>query len=224
VFPFDVSTASFSELANSKTDNEVGTDFDYIDNLTIKKGRHTFKMGATFERIRLNQGITADPNLVFTDNNSLINDQLSSFAVRTTWWSRGYRRFYFLPYFADEMKLRSNLTLTLGLRWEYYSVMKEVKDRLTVFDLTGCGGVCPAGSPTEFPNYTNFDPRIGLAWAPAMFHNKTVIRAGYGIYSGPGQNDDTNAAFESNDFRIHATGLSSRTSLSPLIPSCPWQM
>jgi hypothetical protein len=203
VFPYDVATNDFSELANSNTDNEVGTDFDYIDNLTVKKGRHTFKIGATFERVRLNQGITADPNLSFTDVNSLINDQLSSFSIRTSWWSRGYRRFYVLPYFEDDIKVRSDLTLDLGLRWEYYSVMKEVKDRLTNFDLS-CGGVCPPGSPTEFPNYRNFDPRLGVAWAPAMFHHKTVFRAGYGIYSGPGQNDDTNAAFESNDFRISA--------------------
>lgn len=204
LFPYAVSTNDFSDLNNSNTDNEVGTGFDYIDNLTMKKGRHTFKIGGTFERIRLNQGITADPGLSFTDVNSLINDQLSSFSIRTTWWSRGYRRFYVLPYFADDFQVRPNLILGLGIRWEYYSVMKEVKDRLTVFDLVACSGIYPPGTSTEFPNYKNFDPRIGLAWAPSIFNHKTVFRAGYGIYSGPGQNDDTNAAFESNDFRVSA--------------------
>jgi hypothetical protein len=41
-----------------------------------------------------------------------------------------------------------------------------------------------------FPNYRNFDPRVSSAWSPARLHDRTVIRVGYGIYSGAGQNDD----------------------------------
>ncbi len=204
-FPFAVNSDNFEGLNNCNTDNEVGTTFAGIDNLTITRGRHTFKTGGEFRRIRLNQGITADPTLDFTTNDSVRFDQLSDFLVRETWWSRGYRRFWVMPYFQDEWKLRPNFTLNMGLRWEYYSVMKEVHDRLTVFDFERCHGICPAGSPTEFPNYRNFDPRVSLAWSPRRFSDKTVIRAGFGIYSGSGQNDDANAAFESNTNRLQLT-------------------
>ena len=102
-----------------------------------------------------------------------------------------------LPYFQDEWKLRPNITLNLGIRWEYYSVIAEAHDRMTIFDPTCSGGVlpgtntpvpniCPKGSPAYFPNYRNFDPRVGISWAPTALHDKTVVRAGFGIYHGAG--------------------------------------
>jgi hypothetical protein len=48
----------------------------------------------------------------------------------------------------------------------------------------------PKGTAYYEPNYKDFGPRVGLAWAPAMFHGKTTIRTGFGIYYGGNQNDD----------------------------------
>ena len=201
LLPFDVTSNAFDELFNNNTDNEVGTSLAFIDNVSKEHGKHTFKAGIEVRRVRLNQGITADDNYSFTDNASLINNQLDSANFRQTWCCRGLRHTYVLPYFEDEWKMRPNLTLNLGIRWEYYSVITEQHDRMTVFDLA-CGGICPAGSPAYFPNYLNFDPRIGIAWAPSALHDKTVVRAGFGIYSGAGQNDDLNASLESNTTRF----------------------
>jgi hypothetical protein len=52
------------------------------------------------------------------------------------------------------------------------------------------------------PNYKNLDPRVSFAWAPSALHGKTVVRAGFGIYHGAAQNDDLNAALESDTFRV----------------------
>jgi outer membrane receptor protein involved in Fe transport len=56
-----------------------------------------------------------------------------------------------LPYFQDEWKLRPNITLNLGIRWEYYSVISEARDRMTIFDPTCTGGVLP-GTNTPVPD------------------------------------------------------------------------
>ncbi|PYV16867.1 MAG: hypothetical protein DMG07_06985, partial [Acidobacteria bacterium] len=67
---------------------------------------------------------------------------------------------------------------------------REVADRYRVFDLYECRGFCPHGSAWYFPDRNNFDPRLGIAWAPRALKGKTVIRTGVGVYHGPGQIDD----------------------------------
>jgi Carboxypeptidase regulatory-like domain len=86
-----VSTDNFEGLNNDNTDNEVGTSFSYIDNLTIQRGRNTFKIGGEVRRVRLNQGITQDNSISFTDDASVINDQLDNFLLKSSWWGRGLR-------------------------------------------------------------------------------------------------------------------------------------
>ena len=212
---YSVSTAYFEGLNNNNTDHEVGTSFGYIDNLTIQHGRHTFKMGGEIRRVRLNQGKTSDRGLDFSacpasnvsgnPDDCLIQDQLNSFRLGGSWWSMGLRHTFVLPYFQDEWKVRPNVTLNMGLRWEYYAPITEAHNRSRIFDIQRCAnavpsdpGICPQGSAFFFPNYRNFDPRFSVAWSPARFHDKTAVRAGFGIYHGAGQNDDLNAGLESN--------------------------
>jgi hypothetical protein len=211
---YSVSTDNFEGLNNNSTDHEVGTTFGYIDNLTIQHGRHTFKLGGEVRRIWLNQGQTQDYGLDFTGNGdaNLINDQLNGFTLKSGWWSMGLRHTFVLPYFQDQWKLRPNFTLNMGLRWEYYAPITEAHGRSRIFDIQRCAnavpndpGICPQGTPFFYPNYRNFDPRVSIAWSPTRFHDKTVIRAGYGIYSGAGQNDDLNSGLESNTNAISLT-------------------
>ena len=234
IFPVEVDSDSFEALNNSATDNEVGTTLGYIDNLSIARGRHTFKMGIEVRRVRLNQGITEDDRYIYSDNVSLIYNGkiwptssggdglrhgVGNVELRGSWADHGLRHTFVLPYFQDEWKVKPNLTLNLGLRWEYYSVISEAHGHMSVFDLTGCGGFCPAGSPPYFPSYRNWDPRVGIAWAPAALHDKTVIRTGFGIYHGAGQNDDLNAALESDAYQrvqIGSANVPARFAISSL--------
>jgi outer membrane receptor protein involved in Fe transport len=89
----------------------------------------------------------------------------------------------------NDWKLRPNLTVNLGLRWEYYAPPTEAKGALTNFvpDITGnpANGLLLGSeiNPTEMWNKTwrHFGPRLGFAWAPTIYGSKLVFRGGFGI-------------------------------------------
>jgi hypothetical protein len=197
-----LSTANFEPLNNSQADNEVGTIYSYIDNLTWTRGRHTLKAGIEVKRVQLNQGKTESLSITMQggagDNTSLINNQVDSVDFTTSWDGHALRRTFVMPYVQDEWKVTPNLTVNAGLRWNYFAPITEAHDRVKIFDLQNCQGFCAPTAPLEYPNYKNFDPRFSVAWAPERFKGKTVVRAGFGIYHGAAQNDDRNAALESD--------------------------
>lgn len=194
-----VSSASFSGLNSTSLDTEVGTTFSYIDNLTLVRGRHTLKFGANIMRVRLNNSgntlTTASVSYASTDD--FINNKASSASYLEGEGVVGNRRTFYQGYGQDEFKVTRNLTLNLGLRYEYYSVNHEILNRSAVVDIQGCGGFCPKGTPYYEPNTKDFGPRVGLAWAPSIFNGKTTIRSGFGIYYGGNQNDDFSDPAES---------------------------
>jgi hypothetical protein len=223
--PFAVSASNFVGLNDDTADIEVGSTFGLVDNLIWTHGRHAFKAGMEIRRVRLNQGQTADNVLDIATEQDMINATLSKLSFIAPWCCHGLRRMFYMPYVQDEWKITPTLTLTAGLRWDYYGVAHEATNRTTVFDLNAFHGVClgsgsfntlpvpPGAGPVNTapcpkdpslydPNYKNIDPRLALAWAPSSLHNKTVFRAGFGIYHGAAQNDDLNAGLESDTFRV----------------------
>jgi hypothetical protein len=245
--PYSVVTNDWASINNNQTDHEVGTTYGIVDNLTFVRGRNTFKTGMEIRRVRLNQGLTAGNTLSFQDNSSTSdtgfeNADLYGISYTSTWCCHKLRRTFYMPYFQDEWKVKPNLTLNLGVRWEYYGVAHEADNRTTVFDVSQFHGVCfgsastwRLGLPTPIPtpintapcptnpalynaNYRNFDPRVSFAWAPNIFHGKTVIRSGFGIYHGAAQNDDLNAGLESDRYTAFAT-FDPSSNGTPLLPA-----
>lgn len=99
-------------------------------------------------------------------------------------------------YVSDDWRVQPNLTLSLGLRWDYGAPMTELKGRLVNLDVapgftavTPVIGYNPRGSlsgqsyPSSLvrPDYRKFQPRLGLSWRP-LPTSSLVVRAGYGIY------------------------------------------
>ena len=197
--PLDVSPGPFDGVSGTSLDTEVGNTFSYIDNLTVVRGRHNFKTGIDIRRIQLNNsGNTLTTSSISYDTaEDFVNNKAASATFLQGEGVVGNRRTFFQGYFQDEVKVTPNLTLNLGLRYEYYTVAHEILNRSAVVDIMGCGGFCPKGTPYYDPNTKDFGPRVGLAWAPPVFHGKTIIRTGYGIYYGGNQNDDFSDAAES---------------------------
>ena len=197
--PLDVSPGPFDSLSGTALDTEVGNTFSYIDNLSMVRGRHTLKTGLDIRRIQLNNSgnTLTTSSITYASADDFINNRASSATYLQGEGVVGNRRTFFQGYFQDEFKATPNLTLNLGLRYEFYTVAHEILNRSAVVDIQGCGGFCPKGTPYYDPNTSDFGPRLSLAWAPATFNGKTVFRTGYGIYYGANQNDDFSDPAES---------------------------
>ena len=213
------SVPGFDDTTQNMLDLEVGTTFAYLDNLSVIRGRHTFKFGIDVERVRLNNtsfgiGVTT---VSYADANDFMHNAMDSVSVNAELSNGGMRRTLWMGYGQDEFKVRSNLTLNLGLRYEFYSVMYEVNGRIAVVDIA-CGGFCPKGTPMYAPDRNNFAPRVGLAWSPAGAGGKTVVRSGFGVYYSAMQNDDFSAPHESTAARYALSSADVANLSYPLTP------
>jgi len=211
-----VAVAGFSTLNQTGLLIEAGTSYSINDNIAINRGSHTIKIGGEVRRAHVN---VADPALdsvsvTYASRQTLLDNRVDSVSVTGGNAVLGTRKWYYFGFVQDDWKLRSNLTLNLGMRYEYYGVNREVNDRYRVFDLNACRGFCPAGTSWYAPDRNNFDPRVGLAWSLG----KTVIRTGAGIYHGPGQIDDVNTALDNLAERLSLTTVEAPGLAYPVTP------
>ncbi len=211
--PFDIPQ-------DNQLDEEVGTTIDAYDDLTIVRGRHTIKMGIGVERHRLNNSdeIIGNGDLSYDSTDDFLNNVVDSYSYVGPLTLGGERRTYIMPYIQDTFKVRPNLTLNYGLRWEHYTVLKEAFGRQAVVKVS-CGGFCPKGTLLYSPYYLDFAPRLGLAWAPGGNAGKTVIRAGFGMYFSPNQMDDFTDGHESTDERFAVSSADVPNLAWPILPS-----
>ena len=217
--PESTAVAGFMTLNQSNLLIENGTSFSLIDNLAINRGRHALKFGGEIRRAHVN---VADPaqdsvSVTYANRQAFLDNRVDSASLVTGNDVLGTRKTYYYAYVQDDFKVRPNLTLNLGLRYEYYGINKEVNDRYRVFDMYECRGFCPQGTPWYFPDRNNFDPRLGIAWAKG----KTVIRTGAGVYHGPGQIDDVNTAIDNTADRFSLTSAEAPGLSYPVTPFLP---
>jgi hypothetical protein len=85
----------------------------------------------------------------------------------------------------DDFKIRKNLTVNLGLRWSYFSPLSSKENNMFVA-MPGAGSDYLTGLNVRKGNAwnaekNNFGPQLGFAWSPNSFHDRLVIRGGYGL-------------------------------------------
>jgi len=110
----------------------------------------------------------------------------------------------FALFVQDDWRVTPTLTLNLGLRFEDHTPLYEANNQAvnfglytgTIYTANGSNGTAKFGNQALYNNYLgrgDYEPRIGLSWAPAALNGKTVIRAGFGISSfteGGGGNEE----------------------------------
>lgn len=223
-FTFSTGAQLFANTSNG-TEHANG---DVSVSLTQQLRRHSLHFGGEFMDIQqANTGMLGNPygtfsfNLAYTQSNpqAASSGQGNAWADLLLGYPSGGSLDWNQPYFAvshywglflqDDFKIRSNLTLNLGLRWDVNTSPYDRHNRINAGFCTGCmnplaslvsvgnvslpdnaqvsplvGGLQFAGvnGKSSLPynvSWTNWQPRIGFAW---NFRRNTVLRGGYGLY------------------------------------------
>jgi hypothetical protein len=177
----------------------VANIFEYTDNLTWIKGRHTLKVGGDIQRIQSTlTNAQDDPRGIFDFNGNYTGNQgapgtgnpFASFLLGDpNYVARDFvntvpaLRMTFAGVFVqDDYRLTQSFTVNVGLRWDLFTRPIEKYNRQSNFDpATGLIDVASSNNPGPDVNnnYANWGPRIGLAYSPDR--GKTAVRAAFGI-------------------------------------------
>jgi hypothetical protein len=158
------------------------------DDFYWTKGAHSIKFGMQFTRMDTLEYAPYNGGgaYQFSGLSALLQNQpeywfgaLPSASNSYHW----YRENQIMPYFNDDWKVTSKLTLNLGLRYDFESNPKDATDNLFVVTnpLTSTGYTQEPNVFRTSPNAKNWDPRFGFAYDPFKDH-KTSIRGGFGIF------------------------------------------
>ncbi len=199
---FNGDLENLGATAYSVPRGRVSETFQILDNFTLIHGRQTFKFGGEYHRYdvqsyndNLERGLLdvntcislSDGSCPALSSDPIVNE-LANFYIGNIYAiadAGNTQRFTFnnnLGFFGqDEIRILPNLTITAGLRWEYFSPLSEKHNLLSNFDASG--NLVQVGSPTlpllYHRDLNNFGPRLGISWSP---RGSTVVRAAYGIY------------------------------------------
>jgi hypothetical protein len=207
-------TLSFSGGLASLTDSQSSFDRNVTDGVSYKmtwnRGEHNLSGGTDFRRAQFNYLSQANARGTFSftgaatagaasGSGSDVADFLLGIPDASTVAfgnaDKYLRQSAYDAFLLDDWRLRSDLTLNLGLRWEYGAPVTELKNRLVNLDVApGFAAVAPilatapqgtlTGTiyPTSLmrPDRTGLEPRIGLSWRPIPA-SSLVVSAGYGM-------------------------------------------
>jgi hypothetical protein len=175
--------------------------FELSDTLTRVFGNHAFKFGGVWREEQDNSDTSGGSRPIYSFSGlfNLANDTPIFEGINAdprTGDPADAQRYFTTRYLAgfvqDDWKARPNLTLNLGLRYEYYAPLKEKDDRLSNLFFGPLGlvdsRVVPVSELYE-PDRNNFAPRVGFAYSPRLRFlglgsetgDATVIRGGFGI-------------------------------------------
>lgn len=189
------------------------TQYDFRNVFTMILGSQSIRIGGEIRRDQNDNSIVggARPLYSFVGLWNLANDTPIFEAINaspvTGEPAAGlfqYRSGNYALFVQDDWKIRPNLTLNLGLRWEYFSPIKDANDNLynLIFGSNGLQNATAVNvEKLHKSDFNNFGPQIGFAWSPGFSNlfganflpvrERFVLRGGFGL----GYNRLPNAVF-----------------------------
>lgn len=191
----------------------------FIDSLSVIRGDHNFKFGGEVRLIRLYTDRLGGTTFTFSNLNAFLANTPASVQYlgdvsAPSPFNNGFtgerlaKQEYYIGYAQDEWRIRPGLTLSYGLRYEYYTPLDEANNAKVLLDIE-TGLLKPSDQSSFKTAKNNFGPRVSVTWSPdqsggGFFSGgKTVLRGGFGIFYGPGQTEDQIQPIESD--RISST-------------------
>ena len=159
------------------------TTFVANDMISCSCGRHALKVGGEYRQYLDNIFRLGSGAFNFASVAAFLADTANSFSVTLGSQSASIAEGALGFFTQDSYKWRPNLTLELGVRYEWNMTPTERFGRFIVFDPSTASLVRAGqgGSDVYRQNNTNFEPRVGLAWDPFK-DRKTSLRAAYAIF------------------------------------------
>jgi hypothetical protein len=188
-------TGSYSPIGATASDSRgrVDTNYQLFGNVSLTKGRHSYKAGIEWRRTFINSFIDSGHRgkLVFNSLDDFLAGAIDGGSSADGDGTRYSYQNGSGAYLLDSWRLSSRITLNYGLRWDYYGVIGAENKAFSIFDVKtgGLETVGAAGGPASlYPkDWADFAPRLSVA-DDLMGNGKLVIRAGGGIYyDGPSQ-------------------------------------
>ena len=161
--------------------------FTYEDRVTLTRGLHQLSFGAWFQQFQSNENIALSQygQATFTSLQTFLTGVTSTFLYDPTPTRMHWRSLFGAGYVQDVIRLKPTLTVSLGFRGEFSTGWNEAHGRAANYTFSNgvISNLPHIGSNTFTTNNAKFlpEPRIGVAWSP--LHDKTVIRAGFGMYN-----------------------------------------
>ena len=158
------------------------TSFVFADTFSVLRERHSLKIGGEFRKFYTDSFRLGTGTFNFPSVAAFLANSASSFSITLGNQTARISEAALNLFFQDNYKVRSNLTLELGVRYDWNMTPTEKFDRFIVFDAQ-TASLLRVGSQIDkvyAENNKNIQPRLGLAWDPFK-DGKTSIRAAYAI-------------------------------------------
>ncbi len=156
------------------------------DALTWTHGGHTVKLGGEFRAIQSDFQFLGSTEITYNSITDFIDNRPNAVAVAQDSPVFKPQQYYLIGYAQDSWRVSDRLSLELGLRYDFYSVVKEANGLAKPFFVEDNAF---SADPDNFydPDRNNLAPRLSAAY---LLNDKTVLRGGVGLYYGPGQFED----------------------------------
>jgi hypothetical protein len=156
------------------------------DTATWSRGAHTFKSGFEYRNIQSEFQFLGSTEISYNSINDFIDNRPAGVQIALDSPAFEPQQFYLIGFAQDSWRASDKLTLELGLRYDYYSVVKEASGLAKPFFIEENAFSTDADDFYN-PDRNNFSPRLSAAY---QMDDRTVVRGGFGFFYGPGQFED----------------------------------